>query len=79
MNIKDNVYVAGEKQFEITQHEWSDEAKDCRILFNNPSWAGDDLQIEVSDANGNYADALLIKEHAIAIAKHFKLTAEELK
>lgn len=75
MNIKDNVYVAGEKPFDITQHEWSDEAKDCRILFNNPSWAGDDLQIEVSDANGNYADALLIKEHAIAIAKHFKLTA----
>jgi len=67
------------KQFDIAQHEWSDEAKDCRILFNNPSWAGDDLQIEVSDANGNYADALLIKEHAIAIAKHFKLTAEDLK
>lgn len=68
-----------DQPFEITQHEWSDEAKDCHVLFNNPSWVGNDLQIEIVDQNGNYADAVLIKEHAIAIAKHFKLTVEDLK
>ena len=65
--------------FDITKHEFSDVAKDCHILFNNPSWVGSDLQIEIPDVNGSHADAVLIKEHAIAIAKHFKLTADDLK
>lgn len=67
------------KPFDITNCVWSDVAKDCHILFNNPSWVGSDLQIEIPDANGNHADAVLIKEHAIAIAKHFKLTSDDLK
>lgn len=67
------------KTFDITKHEWSDEAKDCHILFNTPSWAGGDLQICIADPNGNYADDVLIREHAIAIAKHFGLTAEDLR
>ena len=68
-----------QKPFDITKHEWSDEAKDCHISFNNPSWAGGDLQICIAEPSGNYADDELIKEHAIAIAKHFGLTAEDLK
>ncbi len=67
------------KTFDITKHEFSDAAKDCHILFNNPKWAGDDLQIEMADSNGTCVDGILIKEHAIAIAKHFNLTGEDLK
>jgi len=65
--------------FDITKHEFSDAAKDCRIMFNSPSWVGDDLQIEIQDVDGGCVDGILIKDHAIAIAKHFKLTTEDLK
>jgi len=71
--------VIKQKPFDIAKHEWSDVAKDCHILFNAPSWAGGDLQICIADPNGNYADDVLIREHAIAIARHFGLTAEDLK
>lgn len=59
-----------EKEFDITQHEWSDnfinvcfsETNNDVIRFDNDMYLVD---IEKSDA--------------IAIAKHFKLTAEDLE
>jgi len=67
------------KPFDITKCEFSDTAKNCNILFNAPSWVGSDLQVEISDSNGSCVDGVLIKEHAIAIAKYFKLTDDDLK
>jgi len=67
-----------EKEFDITQHEWSDTAKESAISFHTPDWVGDDLQIVIRDAYAQIDD-ILQKEHAVAIAKHFKLTAEDLE
>ena len=71
MSIKDNVYVAGEKPFDITQHEWSD----CELIFNR-------LDIDCNihlDSKDVDCGIFINKSDAIAIANHFKLTAEDLK
>ena len=65
--------------FDITQHEWSDEAKDCGISFRCPLWVMPDIEVNIKDVNGGDNTGVLIREHAIAIAKHFGLTAEDLK
>lgn len=67
-----------EKEFDITQHEWSDAAKESAINFYTPVWVGGDLQIVIRDAYTKLDD-ILQREHAVAIAKHFKLTAEDLE
>lgn len=67
------------KAFDISEHEFSDTAKDCGVEFRVPVWVYPDVEINVKDTNGGDNTALLMKEHAIAIAKHFKLTAEDLK
>ena len=63
------------KQFDITKHEWSD----CRNLKCIGKDKGlETVCFEVSVFNGlAYFD--LDKDDAIAIAKHFCLTAEDLK
>lgn len=77
MSIKNDVYVADEKPFDITQHEWSDE----RLSHD-----GDTLNVEYEFCSGqldsyevDFLNLELRKKDAIAIAKHFKLTAEDLK
>ena len=70
------VVVSDEKPFDITQHEWSDE----KLSFSGGTFDvdfghctnSDDSVSEVVNLDFNKADA-------IAIAKHFKLTAEDLK
>lgn len=78
LNVSGESVPINRKPFDITQHKWSDEAKDCHIYFYNPSWVGKGLQVVIPDVNGNENDAVLIREHAIAIARHFKLKAEDL-
>ena len=53
--------------FDITQHEWSDEA--ARFSKRNKEF------IVLSTGR----DLVLDKADCIALAKHFKLTAEDLK
>ena len=67
------------KSFDITQHEWSDEAKDCGVSFRAPAWVMPDIEINIKDVNGGDNTAVLLREHAIALAKHFGVTAEDLK
>lgn len=67
------------KPFDISEYEFSDTAKDCGVEFRVPAWVYPDIEINVKDINGGDNTAVLMKEHAIAIAKHFKLTAEDLK
>ena len=67
------------KPFDITQHEWSDEAKDCGITFNTPAWVMPDVEISIKDVYGGDNTGVLLREHAIALAKHFGLTVEDLK
>lgn len=57
------------KPFSITQHEWSDTVCFTEISESN-------LRLNCDDYL-NYVD--LFKADAIAIAKHFGLTAEDLK
>ncbi len=59
-----------EKPFDITKHEWSD-----KNLFSDGSMYQDKLQIVEHDADGM---VYLSKLDSIALAKHFKLTAEDL-
>lgn len=70
MSIKDNVYVAGEKPFDIAQHEWSD---NC-ISVERSNTDAEQIRLD----NDMYLVDIERKD-AIAIAKHFKLTAEDLK
>lgn len=71
MSIKDNVYVAGEKPFDITQHEWSDitmqgyEAAKC---------ANGSIIL-----NGSSKSKVINKKDGIAIARALGVTAEDLK
>ena len=65
--------------FDITQHEWSDEAMDCGINFHAPAWVMPDIEINIKDVNGGDNTAVLLREHAVALAKHFGLTVEDLK
>lgn len=65
--------------FDISEYEFSDEAKDCGVEFRVPAWVYPDIEINVKDTNGGDNTGLLMKEHAIALAKHFKLTAEDLR
>ena len=67
------------RDFDITQHEWSDEVKDCGITFNTPVWVMPDIEISIKDVCGGDNTGVLLREHAIAIAKHFGLTYEDLK
>lgn len=67
------------KKFDISEYEFSDEAKDCGVEFRVPAWAYPDIEINVKDTNGGDNTGLLMKEHAVAIAKHFKLTAKDLR
>jgi len=72
MSIKNNVHVLGEKQFDITQHEWSD--VDVSFVSTN----GYTINLDVNDcgiAHGLY----LNKNDIIAAARCLKLTAEDLK
>lgn len=70
MSIRDDVYVAGNDEFDISNHEWADE----------------DLSFNCVDSDGyimldcDYIDGVyLSREDTIAMAKHFKLTIEDLK
>lgn len=59
------------RESDITQHEWSD----CDLVFNR-------LDIDCNihlDSTDVDCGIFINKTDAIAIAKHFKLTAEDLK
>lgn len=71
MSIKDNVCVAGEKPFDIAQHEWSDGL----VTFEMVDFEND---VRLICDNVDY-EFFMGKKDAIALAKHFKLTAEDLK
>lgn len=74
MSIKDNVYVAGEKPFDITQHEWS--SGDFIDAFKAHT---DDAHLHIIIAPYCHGRTWINKDDAIAIAKNFKLTVEDLK
>lgn len=67
------------KIFDISVHEFSDAAKDCGVEFRAPAWVYPDVEINVKGVAGGDNTSVLMKEHAIALAKHFKLTADDLK
>lgn len=76
-HLKNNRWqIIDEKPFDITQHEFSDE----RLSFS-----GDTLDADVGccayydDSIAEVINYDFNKTDAIAIAKHFKLTAEDLK
>lgn len=76
MGIKDDVYVAGRKPFDITQHEWSD----CMNLqFSGRDEGLDTLCFKVDAGDGVFAFFDLDKSDGIAIAKALGVTAEDLK
>lgn len=58
------------KPFDITQHEWSDDNMDRAIS------SSDVITLDFFDSALSVA---LSKSDVVAIAKHFKLTAEDLK
>lgn len=74
MGIKDDVYVAGEKQFDIAQHGWS--SGDFIDVFKAYT---DDDHLHFIIAPYCHGRTWINKNDAIAIARHFKLTAEDLK
>ena len=74
MAIKDSVYVAGDKSFDIAHHEWS--SGDFIDVFKAYT---DDPHLHFIIAPYCHGRSLINKDDAIAIAKHFKLTAEDLK
>ena len=59
-----------EKEFDIAQHEWSD----SDIRYSHRS--GEELYFDI---NGTQLPIFVDKQDAIAMAKHFKLTAEDLE
>lgn len=67
------------KKFDISEYEFSDAANDSGVEFRCSLWTYPDIEINVKDVNGGDNTAVLMKEHAIALAKHFKLTADDLK
>ena len=70
MGIKDNVYVAGEKPFDITQHEWGDKMANLGAMMSQRG----DVVIRVG-----FSWIFVDKSDGIAIAKALGLTAEDLK
>ena len=63
MSIKNNVCVAGEKPFDIAQHEINEHI----------------TELESGVLGVNDCGWIIDKEYAKAIARHFKLTTEDLK
>ena len=62
--------------FDITQHEWSDsDVNDVYIADYNLIGIG----ICCNDNDGSVVDFGIRKQDAIAIAKHFGLTVEDLE
>lgn len=59
-----------EKEFDITQHEWSDSFISVESLNTDSDVIRLDNDMYLVDIN---------KDDAIAISKHFKLTAEDLE
>ena len=59
------------KLFNITNHEWSDDA----LCFGCVDCEGD-IEISCTDTDGEF---YIARHDAIAIAKHFCLTEEDLK
>ena len=57
---------------DIEEHSWSDE--DVSEVYTSRLLGGDLLELELSGAQSILLDA----NDALAIAKHFKLTAEDL-
>ena len=57
--------------FDITKHEWSD----CDIDSATP----DGGELFIDDRDYEISSISINKDDAIAIAKHFGLTAEDLK
>lgn len=68
MSIKDDVYVAGEKPFDITQHEWSD------VIAEIEPESGHTLVIK---SHGSWIN--FDKDDVIAMARDRGVTAEDLK
>ena len=64
------VPVDDAEPFDITKHEWSDDA----LCFGCVDCEGD-IEISCTDTDGEF---YLAKHDAIAIAKHFGLTNEDL-
>lgn len=69
MNIKDDVYLAGEKPFDITKHEWSDRMANLAAMMSERG----DVVIRVG-----CSWIFLDRQDGIAIAKALGLTAEDL-
>ncbi len=65
------VLAADKPDFDITKHEWSD-----KNLFSDGSMYQGKLQIVENDVIDGIVH--LSKADTIALAKHFKLTAEDL-
>lgn len=68
MSIKNNVYVAGEKSFNIAQHEFTD----ADVALHHCEFG--ELVLNV-----NCSSAVLCKQDGIVIAKALGVTAEDLK
>ena len=68
---KRNQEIVSEVEFDITKHEWSD-----KNLFSDGSMYQGKLQIVENDVIDGIVH--LSKADTIALAKHFKLTAEDL-
>ena len=76
MSIRDDVYVAGERPFDISEHEFSD--KDLIANIN-----GETIELEVTyyDSHHHQDDtctAQINKQDAIAIAKALGVTGSDL-
>jgi len=65
----DDLIEIKRKPFDITKHEWSD------VYFDYVD-CDDDIRLYSPHSNGDF---YLGKDDAIAIAKHFGLTVEDLK
>lgn len=74
MDIKDSTCVEFDKPFDIAMHEWS--SGDFIDAFK--AFEGD-AYLHFMIAPYCHGRTWISKDDAIAIAKHFKLTAEDLK
>ena len=70
--LKDDVYVAGEKPFDITKHEFSD------LNFKTKAYVSDG-ELIIGASEYEIPCFCANKNDAIAIAKALGVTAEDLK